>query len=329
MTTKPTSSLNIFDLDDTLFRSSAAVYVKRDGKRYKELSPGAYNTYQLEAGEEFDFSDFRSADTFHKTATPIKPVFNTAKRMMAKLKADHQRFIIVTARKDLDDPNKFLETFRKYGFDIDRTHVFRAGNIALPSPKAKQIVIWNELKKHPYEIVRMFDDAVDNLKAFLELAYHFPKARFEAFLIDHDGNIVRYGATSVTEDVGGAPANSAGGAGVAGIGVGPEGEPPGPRSVLKRLRRKKPAEIKEELDTPLAFNQEYFAGNPVFIVSDDYYHKCYKGKKKYHKYMHYVGADEYGEKIRQYGRKHYDRPIIIKNERTGTMLYLRYGKAKK
>lgn len=164
----------------------------------------------------------------------------------------------------------------------------------------------------------------------------------------------------------GAPANAVGGGHVAGLGVGPQGEPPGPKSVLARLRRKKPlmTGIQEkwskdykksiDCDNPKGFsqkahcagrkarqegrktksdpvneevtNQEYFAGNPVFKVSDDYYHKCYHGKKKFHKYEKYVGNDAYGEAIRQYGRKNYSKPIVIQNETTGAMLYLRYGK---
>lgn len=121
----------------------------------------------------------------------------------------------------------------------------------------------------------------------------------------------------------GAPANAVGGGHVAGLGVGPQGEPPGPKSVLARLRRKKPlmTGIQEEVT-----NQDYFAGNPVFKVSDNYYHKCYHGKKKFHKYEKYVGNDAYGEAIRQYGRKNYSKPIVIQNETTGAMLYLRYGK---
>lgn len=153
----------------------------------------------------------------------------------------------------------------------------------------------------------------------------------------------------------GAPANAVGGGHVAGLGVGPQGEPPGPKSVLARLRRKKPlmTGIQEkwtqkyknsiDCDNPKGFsqkahcagrklreeevtNQDYFAGNPVFKVSDNYYHKCYHGKKKFHKYEKYVGNDAYGEAIRQYGRKNYSKPIVIQNETTGAMLYLRYGK---
>lgn len=73
-------------------------------------------------------------------------------------------------------------------------------------------------------------------------------------------------------------------------------------------------------------NEDYFGGNKIFKVKSEYYHRCRLGKKKYHRYDKYVGNDEFGEEIRKYGRKHYDKPIIVQDEKTGAMMYLRYGK---
>ena len=70
-----------------------------------------------------------------------------------------------------------------------------------------------------------------------------------------------------------------------------------------------------------------FAGNQVFVVPSDYYHNCRVGKQRYHKYEKYVGKDEIGETIRRYGRdrKNRNKPIIVQDEKTGAMTYLRYG----
>ena len=38
-----------------------------------------------------------------------------------------------------------------------------------------------------------------------------------------------------------------------------------------------------------------------------------------------MGNDEIGETIRQYGRKNKRKPIIVQDEKTGAMTYLRYG----
>lgn len=216
--------------------------------------------------------------------------------------------------------------------------------------------------------------------------------------------------TDIKED---APVNAAGSGAIAGIGVGPQGEPPGPQSILTRmLKRKKLEESDAELlpgyvvkhklgvnnehhytihkdgkevgearlshtgkyvvdlsvdknhrrkglatalykhienhlgynltpspthQTPdgKAFwasrkspiNESTFAGNQVFVVPSDYYHKCRVGKSRYHPYEKYVGKDEIGETIRKYGRdrKNRKKPIIVQDERTGAMTYLRYG----
>jgi hypothetical protein len=141
-----------------------------------------------------DFSDFRSADHFAKTARPVDTMFKTAKKMMDKLKGDHKRFIVVTARADFDEPKTFLDTFRKYGFDIDRSHVHRAGNhVGMSTHDAKKLVIRKEIAKiSNLNVLRMFDDAKQNLVSFLELRKEFPDIQFEAFLVHEDGRITRF-----------------------------------------------------------------------------------------------------------------------------------------
>lgn len=103
-----------------------------------------------------------------------------------------------------------------------------------------------------------------------------------------------------------AAAMSAGSGAVAGIGIGPQGEPGISHSTM--LKRKK------------------FAGMDVFEVNADWFHKARLGKRKHARYEHYVGTDEIGQAIRAYANEDYSRPIIIQDERTGAMCYLRYGK---
>lgn len=69
-----------------------------------------------------------------------------------------------------------------------------------------------------------------------------------------------------------------------------------------------------------------FGKNDVFVVDQDRYLKARLGKKKYLKYENYVGNDEIGENIRQFGRKYPNKPIIVQCEKTGAMTFLRYGK---
>lgn len=186
-------SLTIFDIDDTLFRTTTKIHIVKNNRRIMSLSTAEYNVYKLKPGETHDLSDFGSAKHFYDEAKPVENVFHIAKRIMAKLIGPNKKFIIVTARADLDDKDLFLATFHKYGFPIDRSHIHRAGNTGLPSSEAKKLIISNELlnASKPYDIVRMFDDDRRNLSTFLRLKDDFPRVKFEALLINSDGTISR------------------------------------------------------------------------------------------------------------------------------------------
>ena len=186
-------SLSVFDIDDTLFSTTTQVLVRKDGKVVEKLTPAEFNVYKLKDGEEFDFAQFRSSKVFADTAKPIETVFKTAKKMISRFRAyPNKRIIICTARADLDDKKLFLDTFKKYGFDITQVHVYRAGNIKAPGAEAKKQIVRDQLNAGKYQVARMFDDAKANLDKFIELHTEFPKISFEAFLIHEDGRITRY-----------------------------------------------------------------------------------------------------------------------------------------
>lgn len=69
-----------------------------------------------------------------------------------------------------------------------------------------------------------------------------------------------------------------------------------------------------------------FAGSECFEVNPDVFERSRWGKRKYTRYEKYVGNDEIGQAIREYGRKFPTRPLILKNNVTGAMLYLKYGR---
>lgn len=94
--------------------------------------------------------------------------------------------------------------------------------------------------------------------------------------------------------------NSVSSGGIAGI----TGDPPVPKKIMMRR----------------------FADNDVFVVDTDRYLKARLGKKKYLKYEKYVGNDDVGIAIRDYGRKYPKRPIILQDDKTGAMTFLRYGR---
>lgn len=72
-----------------------------------------------------------------------------------------------------------------------------------------------------------------------------------------------------------------------------------------------------------------FAKNDVFVVGNDVMRRSRLGKKKYLRYDKYVGNDSVGNAIREFGRKYPKKPIIIQDEKTGEMIFLRYGSSGK
>ena len=115
---KDLGSLTIFDIDDTLFHTTAKIAVVKNGKVVRELSNQEFNTYKLKAGEEFDFHQFRSSKKFREESRPITRMMNKMKTILRNTENNPKsRVIILTARGDFDDKHMFLNTFRDYGLD--------------------------------------------------------------------------------------------------------------------------------------------------------------------------------------------------------------------
>jgi hypothetical protein len=70
----------------------------------------------------------------------------------------------------------------------------------------------------------------------------------------------------------------------------------------------------------------YFGGKAVFRVSSNAFNKARLGKKKFEHYTSYLGHNDLAQEIREYAMQNKDEPIIIEDELTGAMVYLRYGK---
>ena len=183
--------LTIFDIDDTLFHTTAQIIIRKSGKAIKKLTSAEFNHYKLGPGESADFSEFEDAEKFNKESTPITKMFNKAKALLADTKKHpNNKVIIVTARPNLDDRDTFLKTFKKYGLDIDKVRVERAGKIsASNAPQSKAIIIYNYLKTGQFNKVRLFDDSINNLKEFLKLEKHFPDIKFTAWHAHTDGTV--------------------------------------------------------------------------------------------------------------------------------------------
>jgi FMN phosphatase YigB (HAD superfamily) len=190
--------LVIFDIDDTLVHTQTKVHVIKDGRVVKELNSHEFTHYKLQPGEQFDFENFRNAHDFFHNSKPIIPMLNQLKQDIAT----GNKVVMVTARADFDDRELFLDTFRKYGINMNKVHVYRAGNMTqkIQTEEKKKIIIRNLLNKEHYTKAIMYDDAVPNLESFVELKKEYPHTKFYAWHVSLDGEASEYHRTDENMD---------------------------------------------------------------------------------------------------------------------------------
>jgi len=184
--------LTVFDIDETLFKTNSLIYVMKDGEIVKKLSNQEYNNYKLRDGEEFDYREFRNAETFDKTSIPIWTMIDKAKAIIKNAVKKGSKVIMITARADFDDKEKFLSTFRRHGIDIDNVYIERAGNLNLGSTaKNKKYLFHKYLRGGKYNRVRFFDDSMNNIRSFKSLEKEYPDIKFYPYFVTHEGKVKR------------------------------------------------------------------------------------------------------------------------------------------
>jgi hypothetical protein len=124
---------------------------------------------------------------------------------------------------------------------------------------------------------------------------------------------------SLKED---APTVNAGSGNIAGIGVGPKGEPGVSPSVQKRhaknVLRRAP---------PQALPMGTFWGQKTFIVPDRMVNEVRMQKRKGKWWTNYLGEnDDISNAIREYANANPCEPIILEGENYGHIVFARYGK---
>ena len=129
-----------------------------------------------------------------------------------------------------------------------------------------------------------------------------------------------------------APANAAGGGNIAGLGIGPQGEPGVNRSKTaykKRNEQETPImqdAINRRLPQPMfEVKRGMFAGNETFIVPENVFHSARMEKSKGKHWTKYLQETDYGRAISAHARKNRKKPIILQCEKTGYMCYAKYG----
>jgi hypothetical protein len=177
------TNLVFFDIDETLFSTTALILVVKNGEIIKKLTNQEFNNYTLGEGEEFDFREFADAKKF---AAESKPLMNVIRRLKEYVQegADVR---LLTARADFDCKETFLGKFRSLGIPIDRIHVHRTGNLKIGSTPAEKKAIWvrRYIAANSYRVIKLYDDSKTNLRVFGALADEYPSIKFVPVYVEH------------------------------------------------------------------------------------------------------------------------------------------------
>jgi pyrimidine deaminase RibD-like protein/GNAT superfamily N-acetyltransferase len=189
--------LVIFDIDDTLVNTNTKVIVQRDGKPVRQLNSQEFTHYKLQPGESFDFGAFSDAEEFARESKPIVPMIQQLNNDIAS----GNKVVMITARSDFDNRDTFLNAFRRWDVNIDRVHVYRAGNDRRPvSVDAKKAdIVRKLLSSGGYTKAIMYDDSKPNLQSFVRLHSEHPNTRFYAWHVDHSGRATEYARTGIRQ----------------------------------------------------------------------------------------------------------------------------------
>ncbi|MDA9659705.1 hypothetical protein N9T76_00305 [Pseudomonadota bacterium] len=183
MTKHPIKSLYVFDIDDTLFRTSARARIVNTKGQVKYLSSEELKDYEFSADEIICFEEFRDAKKFAEESQPIESMIKIAQDCIKKT-AEGSKTILLTARADLDCKTRFLEYLNSSGLDTNNIYIERAGNLPnLKTSEAKKLIINNYLKSYQYKKAYLFDDSLENILSFAELKSRFTDIKFHPTLV--------------------------------------------------------------------------------------------------------------------------------------------------
>ena len=183
MTKHPIKSLYVFDIDDTLFRTSARARIVNTKGQVKYLSSKELKDYEFSADEIICFEEFRDAKKFAEESQPIESMIKIAQDCIKKT-AEGSKTILLTARADLDCKTRFLEYLDSSGLDTNNIYIERAGNLPnLKTSEAKKLIINNYLKSYQYKKAYLFDDSLENILSFAELKSRFTDIKFHPTLV--------------------------------------------------------------------------------------------------------------------------------------------------
>ncbi len=158
----------VFDLDETLVKTSAKVRVLKNGRTIRTLTPEEFNYYVKAPDEDLDLSEFKDPRIIYQ-ARPYKmwPALQNISTAIKQGRSSSAIFIL-TARSSVMKP-AIWTFFQRRGIDIPEENIYTIGD-----DKGK-INISEEKKNvlrrigEAYDDITFFDDNPENIRIAQEV----------------------------------------------------------------------------------------------------------------------------------------------------------------
>jgi len=160
--------LRVFDLDDTLIKTSSKIRVRHSDGKQTILTPGEYAVYKQKPGDEFDYSDFKK-----KLVNP-KIIKKNVDLLIRMLSSPDKKVTILTART-IGFP---IKHYFKTHFGLDVYPVALGSN----NPQDKADWIEDHIKRG-YTDIAFMDDSTSNVRAVDALKAKYPEVNLRTKLV--------------------------------------------------------------------------------------------------------------------------------------------------
>jgi hypothetical protein len=169
-TLKEQKKLRVFDLDDTLVKTTSKVRVEKENGETLVMTPAEYAIYEKQPGDVFDYGDFQ------RLVDPKQIEWTT--RILRRVVTKHgtDAAVILTARSTETPAKEFFEMY-----DIPEIPIVALGD-SHPVKKAQWILY--VAKKFNFTEIEFFDDSYKNIAAVDKIKNSVPGVKIITRLIE-------------------------------------------------------------------------------------------------------------------------------------------------
>ena len=143
----------IFDFDDTLVFSGAAVHVTHSDGKKESLESHEFATYVEQPGDQFDFSEF---DVYPPDGKIIHKTFQT---LQSAIQAHGPDSVVVLSARGKDQP------MRQFLNDHGLSNNIEVVGVGDANPTAKVRFVDQKLASNMFDEVILYEDSLANINA--------------------------------------------------------------------------------------------------------------------------------------------------------------------